>query len=143
MLLYDRGVTRVKFIINDCEVFRCSGNEAVWMSGVCASLHSRGKTRLFPWQPLCIHAIVAALHPTRKHQASLLKITGILLHLYSTIKRILVVASTVCLSGECNPILPLFSPHIRSQCSLLFSSAIRTDPLPFRGTAQFSCLAAK
>lgn len=81
------------------------------MSGVCASLHSWGKTRLFPWQPLCIHAAVAALHPTWKHQASLLKITGILLHLYSAIKGILVVALIVCLSGECNPILHFFSPY--------------------------------
>lgn len=30
---------RVKFTPNGCEVFRGSGNEAIWMSGVCASLH--------------------------------------------------------------------------------------------------------
>lgn len=80
-----RSATRVKFVINDCQVFRCSGNEAIWMSGVCASLHSWRKTCLFPWQPLCICTAVAALHPTWKHQASLLKIIRILLCSYPAI----------------------------------------------------------
>lgn len=77
---------RVKSIPDGCEVFRCSGNEAIWMSGVCASLHIWSKTRLFPWQPLCICTIVAALPWMWRYQASLLNHAHILLPSYSAIK---------------------------------------------------------